>query len=65
MAEIKKIRIGDMLLSANAITDAQLQEALKEQKSTGQRLGRILTDLGFVAEDKMLNLLSYPFNLQH
>jgi len=63
VAEIKKIRIGDMLLSANAITDAQLQEALKEQKSTGQRLGRILTDLGFVDEDKMLNLLSHQLSI--
>jgi len=63
VAEMKKIRIGDMLVSANAITEAQLQEALKEQKSTGQRLGRILTDLGFVDEDRMLNLLSHQLSI--
>ncbi|MFT7685418.1 MAG: MSHA biogenesis protein MshE [Candidatus Azotimanducaceae bacterium] len=65
MVDTKKIRIGDLLISAGAITEEQLQIALKEQKSTGQRLGRVLTELGFVDEDEMLNLLSRQLSIPY
>jgi MSHA biogenesis protein MshE len=42
-----------------------LQTALKEQKSTGQRLGRVLTELGFVDEDEMLNLWSRQLSIPY
>ncbi|MBV1879280.1 MAG: GspE/PulE family protein [Pseudomonadales bacterium] len=63
MAEQKKIRIGDLLIESGAITEAQLQLALKEQKSSGQRLGRVLTDLNMVDEDQLLNLLSKQLSI--
>lgn len=63
MTEQKKIRIGDLLVQANAITEAQLLEALAEQKKSGLRLGRVLTDLGFVDEDQLLTLLSQQLNI--
>jgi MSHA biogenesis protein MshE len=65
VVDTKKIRIGDLLISAGAITEEQLQIALKEQKSTGQRLGRVLTELGFVDEDEMLNLLSRQLSIPY
>ena len=34
----KKIRIGDLLVEAGAITDEQLQEALAKQKEEGGML---------------------------
>ena len=59
MAEPKrKIRIGDLLVQNEVITDQQLQTALKEQKNTGRKLGRTLIDLGYVEEDSLLNILS-------
>lgn len=59
MSELnKKIRIGDLLIQNNIITEEQLMTALAEQKKTGRKLGRALIELGFVEEDKLLNLLS-------
>jgi len=63
VVDTKKIRIGDMLINAGAITELQLQAALKEQKDSGLRLGRVLTDLGFVDEDRLLTLLSQQLSI--
>ncbi|WBU41936.1 MULTISPECIES: GspE/PulE family protein [Marinobacter] len=54
----KKIRIGDLLVQNNVITEQQLMTALREQKSTGRKLGRTLIELGYVDEDNLLNILS-------
>lgn len=54
----KKIRIGDLLIQNQFITDDQLGEALASQKQSGKKLGRALIDLGFIEEDQLLNLLS-------
>lgn len=54
----KKIRIGDLLVQNEVITDDQLMTALGEQKNTGRKLGRTLIDLGYVDEDNLLNFLS-------
>ena len=58
VSETKKLRIGDVLVQAGAISEEQLRFALAEQKQSGQRLGRVLTDLGYVDEDQLLSLLS-------
>jgi MSHA biogenesis protein MshE len=54
----KKIRIGDLLVQNNIISDAQLQQALDRQRQTGQRLGRSLVEMGFIDEDRFLEFLS-------
>ena len=54
----KKIRLGDLLIEHNLITQAQLEQALSEQKSSGQKLGRVLIDNGYVTEDQILEALS-------
>lgn len=56
--QAKRIRIGDLLVSKQMITDDQLQHALREQKLTGRKLGNTLVDLGYVEENQLLNLLS-------
>ncbi|WP_019528136.1 GspE/PulE family protein [Dasania marina] len=56
--EVKKIRLGDLLISKGLISDQQLGDALASQKTSGKKLGRALIDLGFIEEDAMLNLLS-------
>lgn len=53
-----KIRIGDLLVSSGDINAEQLREALAEQKESGLKLGRILVDKGFVAEERLLGFLS-------
>ena len=61
----KKVRVGDLLLEKQLISDEQLQQALAEQKRSGKKLGRAITDLGFVNEDVLLKTLAdyfhYPF----
>ena len=54
----KKIRIGDILVAKEIITDQQLSRALDEQSKTGSRLGKTLIALGFVDESTLLNILS-------
>lgn len=55
---VRRIRLGDLLVANNVITDEQLQQALQSQKKTGLKLGKSLIDLGFVKEIEILQLLS-------
>jgi MSHA biogenesis protein MshE len=61
----KRIRIGDLLLQQRLISQDQLGQALAEQKRTGKKLGRAITDLGFLSEELLLQTLAdvfgYPF----
>ncbi len=43
-------RLGELLLDAGVITEAQLSEALEEQKSTGKRLAQIFIERGLLAK---------------
>ena len=51
----KKIRLGDLLVAAGAITDEELQEAIAYQKEKGMKLGQALVEMGFVSQE-LLNL---------
>lgn len=59
----KRIRLGDLLVAQNMISEAQLQHALQEQKLTGRKLGASLVDLGYVEENALLTLLSEQLNI--
>ncbi len=54
----QKIRIGDLLVENQVITEAQLMAALKKQKAVGHKLGRVLIDLGYLEEEQFLSFLS-------
>ena len=54
----KKIRLGELLIEQKVINEAQLQQALSEQKKTGRKLGRVLTDLGIVQEQQLNDALA-------
>ena len=60
MAE--KIRIGDLLVSKQLISNDQLMSALAEQKRTGKKIGKILVDLAYVDENLLLQTLAKHFN---
>jgi type IV pilus assembly protein PilB len=53
-----KIRIGDLLRKEGYITANQLEHALKVQKKSKMRLGRVLVKLGHIDEGTILNVLS-------
>lgn len=59
----KRIRIGDLLVEKNMISETQLQHALQEQKLTGRKLGATLVELGYVEENALLSLLSAQLNI--
>jgi type IV pilus assembly protein PilB len=48
-----KDRLGDILIRMGRLTTPQLLDALVEQKSTGKRLGEILTDKGLVPSEEI------------
>ena len=54
----RKVRLGDLLIQAGLLSDAQLQLALQDQKRTGSKLGRTVVDMGFVDEVRLLTALS-------
>jgi MSHA biogenesis protein MshE len=58
----KRIRIGDILVAQQIISQQQLETALAEQKKTGYKLGRQLVALGFVEENTLLSFLSKQLN---
>ena len=58
-SQASKIRIGDLLVTAGYITEAQLKEALSIQKeSQGKRVGEVLQDLGYATEKQILTALA-------
>ena len=59
----KKIRIGDLLVEHKIISEAQLNQALAEQKRSGHKLGRTLIELGIISEDQLLQFLSRQLQL--
>jgi len=61
----KKIRLGDMLLDAGAITEGQLNEALAEQKKSGHKLGRALTDVGAIGEVELHQFLAKRLDIDY
>ena len=54
----KKIRIGDLLVEAGAITEEQLQEALAKQKEEGGRIGNVIMDMGFISRVLLITVLT-------
>ncbi len=59
----KKIRIGELLVQSEVITEEQLETALADQKKTGLKLGRQLITAGFLDEDHFLNFLSEQLDI--
>lgn len=59
METIKKQQksLGELLTHAGIITKEQLDEALAEQKATGEPLGKILIRRGYAKDEDIINVL--------
>jgi type IV pilus assembly protein PilB len=55
---MEKIRLGDLLVKAGAISESQLQRALEEQRLTHSRLGEVLIKNGWVTERHLAGALA-------
>lgn len=54
---MKYVKLGDLLVKSGDITQAQLEEALKLQEGSGERLGAILQKHGFITERQLIDTL--------
>ncbi len=57
MRQTKTVRIGDLLVKSNKITEQQLVKALSLQKEKKMKLGELLISEGMITEIEMLNIL--------
>ncbi len=58
-------RLGELLLQRDVITQDQLQHALAYQQREGGRLGRILSQLGFVSEAEIAQALGHKYGIPY
>jgi MSHA biogenesis protein MshE len=62
---MKRIKLGELLLSAGLIDQEVLNKAVDLQKKTGDKLGRILIGMGVVAEEAVLKLVASQLGLPY
>ena len=64
------LKLGELLVKSQLISDRQLEQALGEQSTSGGRLGEVLQKMGLVTEEDIIDCLSHQFgvpsiNLRH
>ncbi|MBM4141446.1 MAG: type IV-A pilus assembly ATPase PilB [Nitrospira sp.] len=52
------VKLGQLLIASNVISEEQLKEALNLQRREGGRLGTNLVNLGYITEEKLVTFLS-------
>lgn len=57
-------RFGNLLLEMRLVDEASLDGALAEQRSTGQRLARVLSDRGLVDEERLTKVVASKLGLE-
>ena len=60
---IKRKYIGELLIDMGMITPQQLEECLKEQKTSGERLGKILRSKGYVTEQQLMEIMEFQLGI--
>lgn len=60
---VPRRRLGDILIQAGVLDEAQLHAALAEQTRWGGPLGKILVSLKFCSEDSIMQALSAQLNM--
>ena len=56
-------RLGDLLVAEGLITDAQLRQALVEQKGKADKLGSVLVRVGALTEEQLIGFLSRQYGI--
>ena len=65
MARMSTKKLGELLIEAGLIDPAKLEEALKQQKTSGERLGETLIRLGGVTERDIARTVATQFALPY
>jgi type IV pilus assembly protein PilB len=58
-----RVRLGELLVTANIISREQLDQALALQRESGQKLGKVLVDRGYVSETQVTQILSQQLSV--
>ena len=61
----QKKRIGEVLIDQGLISQEQLMAGLEEQKTSKLQLGKCLVKLGFLSDNKLVDVLSAQLDIQH
>lgn len=61
---MKRLRLGDLLVSASLITPEQLNQALEQQKEKKERLGAVLIDSGVITEQQLVQALEMQLGIE-
>lgn len=61
----RRMRLGDILLEQEVITQEQLNNALTGSKETGKRLGEWLVESGYITEVKIAKALQYQLGYKY
>ena len=51
----ERMRLGDLLIKQNVLTEDELKKALALQKGSGKKIGEVLVDNGFITEDMIVS----------
>ena len=57
-------RLGELLVEARLLDEAQLEEALAAQRYTGLRLGKLLVQQGFLRDSQIVDILSHQLRIE-
>ena len=60
-----RMRIGELLLAADLVTEDQLMLALAEQKISGERIGRILVEKRVITESQLVRVLAQHYGIPY
>ncbi|HIE12252.1 MAG TPA: type II secretion system protein GspE [Desulfotomaculum sp.] len=65
MAKVLKQQrlLGEFLIDNKLITPEQLEQALRVQQETGERLGKILINLGYISEQDVVDILEHQLGI--
>jgi hypothetical protein len=57
------VKLGELLIKKNLLTQAQLEEALQAQVIFGGKLGTVLIEMGLITEDILAEILAQLLNI--
>ena len=58
------MRLGDLLIKQNVLTEEELKKALELQKGSGKKIGEVLVDNGFITEEIIVRALQMQLGLK-
>ena len=58
-------RLGQLLMRAGVITDAQLNDALEVHRAAGSPIGRVLVDMGYATQGAILSVMAKQIGIEY